>query len=97
MSQSKNQRCHCGSGKKYKKCCSLKVPERKIVEDNSEKNDTVEKYDDHDDNSLNDYNEKNLEDTKLLFEALNNFRKHSLGRKPHIKKYQRIITKKLIG
>lgn len=75
MKQGRNEACLCGSGKKYKRCCSLK-------------NQSVSS-----ENKAKPQEERDRDES--WFWVMNNLRKLTLNRKPHIKEYYK--TKKLHG
>jgi len=71
----RNNFCPCGSGKKYKKCCYLKN-NALDTKSNLEESDTDD--------------DENLIESAFLVQAINNLRKFTLDRKPHIKEYYKI-------
>ena len=78
MKTGRNGPCPCGSGKKYKKCCSLKEQIR-LVESNNE-TEIKKTIEDNINDDMSDW----------LLNMHINFRKRELRRKPHIKEYERI-------
>lgn len=90
MKIGRNDPCPCGSGKKYKRCC---LPGAQS---------TVSKNDDENtgfgtpESGLGEWEadldkqKLGLGEQKLLFDLLNNLRRLSLDRKPHIKEYKKI-------
>jgi len=77
MKIGRNEKCPCGSGKKYKKCCLGKEQE-------TTENLAVIPQE------LQETTENKLKDAEFLYKMFNNFRMLTLKRKPHIKEYQKI-------
>ena len=78
MGVGRNEPCPCGSGKKYKKCC-LNREQNILAENNLQSQNLQEEKED-----------KDLENQAFWINAMNNLRMFSLGKKPHIKEYQKI-------
>ena len=103
MKPGRNELCPCGSGKKYKKCCSLKannIDEEKLLKslhtyngfhyhdyDNDIEDEDDEEDDIDDDDSKYD---AKIEEQVLFLRAIHNLRRFVLDKKPHIKEYDKI-------
>ena len=93
MKPRRNDPCPCGSGKKYKKCCDLKV--QNINDENTFKSpDINEDYQDEDyqddDYQDDDFKEDAFKEQAFFLRAINNLRRFVLDKKPHIKEYNKI-------
>ena len=81
MKPGRNALCPCGSGRKYKQCCYDK--EQNAADENHLQSQGLQG------NKGEDFLGE-LDERRFLLQALNNFRKFILNKKPHIKEYYRI-------
>jgi hypothetical protein len=100
MKPGRNDPCHCGSGKKYKKCCYLATHTKdtekllQLLDSDDYIDDDLPYFDDCGDDELfdpDDDNDENMFDEReAFFNAMQNVRKYLLKRKPHIREYYKI-------
>lgn len=66
----RNEPCHCGSGKKYKKCCLVKDEENKLAEDTTQAPDPIDVLDDLSNSVIDLIRSGRLEDAEAVSRRL---------------------------
>lgn len=79
MKPERNEPCPCGSGRKYKKCCYLMEQNQNQAVLNLEAQDRQNSHEDDD-----------FAKQEFWINAMNNLRRFTLDKKPHIKEYYKI-------